>query len=83
MGVSMMVLFPLTFASNVFVDPRTMPGWLQAFVNVNPITHLSSARARLMAGELGRPPRSPGCWAGRACSSLVFGPVTMRLYNRK
>ena len=40
MGVSMMVLFPLTFLSNVFVDPSTMPGWLQAFVKVNPITLL-------------------------------------------
>ena len=43
MGVSMLVLFPLTFISNVFVMPTTMPGWLQAFVNVNPITHLVSA----------------------------------------
>lgn len=32
MGVSMMILFPLTFISNVFVDPRTMPRWLEAFV---------------------------------------------------
>ena len=32
MQVSMMILFPLTFASNIFVDPATMPGWLQAFV---------------------------------------------------
>ena len=36
MGVSMMVLFPLTFLSNVFVDPTTMPGWLQAFVEGQP-----------------------------------------------
>src|SRR5690606_17085447 len=31
MGISMLVLFPLTFLSNVYVDPSTMPGWLQAF----------------------------------------------------
>ncbi|MFC5801059.1 ABC transporter permease, partial [Streptomyces formicae] len=43
MGVSMMVIFPLTFLSNVFVDPRTMPGWLQAFVNNSPVTHLATA----------------------------------------
>ncbi|MCT9074972.1 ABC transporter permease [Streptomyces fulvoviolaceus] len=82
MGVSMMVMFPLTFLSNIFVDPTTMPGWLQAFVNNSPITHLSSAVRELMAGawptdeiawSLG--------WAGLFIA--IFGPVTMRLYNRK
>lgn len=43
MGVSMMVIFPLTFLSNVFVDPKTMPGWLQAFVNNSPVTHVATA----------------------------------------
>lgn len=82
MGVSMMVIFPLTFLSNVFVDPRTMPGWLQAFVNNSPVTHLASAVRGLMAGD------RPGAevawslgWAGLFV--LVFGPVTMRLYNRR
>ena len=46
MQVSMTILFPLTFASNVFVDPTTMPGWVQAFVKVNPITHLTERGAR-------------------------------------
>jgi ABC-2 type transport system permease protein len=45
MGVSMLVLFPLTFLSNVFVNPNTMPGWLQVFVEINPITHLVAAYA--------------------------------------
>ncbi|MFT2015918.1 ABC transporter permease [Streptomyces sp. 796.1] len=82
MGVSMMVLFPLTFLSNIFVDPKTMPGWLQAFVNNSPITHLSSAVRSLMDGDW------PGVeiawtlgWA--AVLIAVFGSVTMRLYNRK
>src|SRR5690554_5912032 len=34
MGTSMMVLMPLTFASNIFVDPSTMPSWLQTWVNI-------------------------------------------------
>ncbi|MFE2290839.1 ABC transporter permease [Streptomyces sp. NPDC059452] len=82
MGVSMMVIFPLTFLSNVFVDPQTMPGWLQAFVNNSPITHLATAVRELMAGNW------PGAelawslgWAG--VIMVVFGSVTMRLYNRK
>ena len=52
MQVSMTVLFPLTFASNVFVDPATMPGWVQAFVKVNPITHLTTAARGLMHGDV-------------------------------
>ncbi|MBW8706417.1 Daunorubicin/doxorubicin resistance ABC transporter permease protein DrrB [Streptomyces sp. MBT84] len=82
MSVSMMVIFPLTFLSNVFVDPRTMPGWLQAFVNNSPITHLAAAVRGLMAGDwpAGEVAWSLG-WAGLFL--LVFGPVTMRLYNRK
>ena len=82
MGVSMMVLFPLTFGSNIFVDPSTMPGWLQAFVDVNPISHLVTASRGLMhgtvtAGQIG--------WVLLACAVLVavFAPVTMRLYHRR
>ncbi|MBC9714379.1 ABC transporter permease [Streptomyces sp. TRM66268-LWL] len=82
MGVSMMFLFPLTFLSNIFVDPVTMPGWLQAFVNNSPITHLATSVRELMAGNwpaadlvwtLG--------WAGLLL--LIFGPITMRLYSKK
>lgn len=82
MGVSMMVLFPLTFLSDIFVKPETMPGWLQAFVNNNPVTHVASAVRDLMAGTS---PGSSLVWAlGWAVLLVaVFGPVTMRLYNRK
>lgn len=50
MGVSMMALFPLTFVSNVFVPVETLPGWLQAIVDVNPITILVRAMRGLMHG---------------------------------
>ncbi|MFF0201122.1 ABC transporter permease [Streptomyces sp. NPDC005017] len=82
MGVSMMVIFPLTFLSNVFVDPDTMPGWLQAFVNNSPITHLATSVRELMAGQW---PAAELAWTlgWAALFVLVFGPVTMRLYNRK
>ncbi len=82
MGVSMMVLFPLTFLSNIFVDPSTMPGWLQAFVNNSPVTHLTTAVRGLMAGEW---PAAEIAWSlgWAGLLVLVFGPVTMRLYNRK
>jgi ABC transporter DrrB family efflux protein len=50
MGVSMLVITPLTFGSNIFVDPSTMPGWLQTFVGVNPVSHLVTAVRDLMGG---------------------------------
>ncbi|HEX7167929.1 MAG TPA: ABC transporter permease [Acidimicrobiales bacterium] len=80
MQISMTILFPLTFASNVFVDPSTMPGWVQAFVRVNPITHLTSASRTLMHG-----PVDVGdaglVLAWSAVFVVVFAPLTMRLYN--
>ncbi|MEU0986102.1 ABC transporter permease [Streptomyces sp. NPDC005953] len=82
MGVSMMVIFPLTFLSNVFVDPKTMPGWLQAFVNNSPVTHVSTAVRELMAGEW---PAADIAWSlgWSVFFVVVFGTWTMRLYNRK
>ncbi|MGW7413722.1 ABC transporter permease [Streptomyces sp. NPDC054863] len=82
MGVSMMVIFPLTFLSNVFVDPKTMPGWLQAFVNNSPVSHVATAVRELMAGNW---PGADIAWSlgWAAVFLVVFGTATMRLYNRK
>ena len=80
MQTSMMVLFPLTFASNVFVDPATMPGWLQAFVKANPITHLTSASRDLMHANVDG---MEIVWvlAWSAALVLIFAPLTMRIYQ--
>ena len=82
MGVSMFILFPLTFASNIFVDPSTMPGWLRAFVDVNPVSFLVTSLRGLMQGDVD----TGGLGVTlMLCAVLlaVFGPITMRLYNRK
>jgi ABC-2 type transport system permease protein len=82
MQVSMTVLFPLTFASNVFVDPSTMPGWVQAFVNNNPITHLVSAARGLIHGNADS---TQIIWVltWSAIFVIVFAPLTMRLYAKE
>lgn len=58
MSVGTVVLFPLILASNVFVSPQTMPGWLQAFVHTNPVSHLVDAERGLLTGHA-PPGRSP------------------------
>jgi ABC-2 type transport system permease protein len=80
--MAMTVLFPLTFASDVFVQVDTMPGWVQAFVKVNPITHLASASRGLMHGTL---EYSNLGWVFLWSAGLVavFAPLTMRLYNKE
>ncbi|WP_410638445.1 ABC transporter permease [Amycolatopsis sp. lyj-346] len=82
MGVSMMVIFPLTFLSNIYVSPSTMPGWLQVFVDINPISHLVTGVRSMMAGTWD----VPAVLITLGASVLlvaVFGTLTMRLYNRK
>jgi ABC-2 type transport system permease protein len=80
MQVSMTILFPLTFASDVFVSTETMPGWVQAFVKVNPITHLATASRGLMHGTAAA---ADVGWVLLWSAALiaVFAPVAMRLYR--
>ncbi|MBE0480832.1 MAG: ABC transporter permease [Dehalococcoidia bacterium] len=81
-SISWTVLFLLTFISNVFVLPETMPGWLQSFVNVNPITHLVTAVRGFMSGEI---LMNAIGWVLITCVLLIalFGSVTMHLYRGK
>jgi ABC-2 type transport system permease protein len=81
-NLSLLVLFPLTLASNIFVDPVTMPGWLQAFIDVNPISHLVTASRALMAGTatLGQ---VGWVLAASAVLTAVFAPLTTHLYRNQ
>lgn len=81
-GISLMVMFPLTFLSNAFVPTDTMPSWLRAFADVNPVSHVISAIRDLandgaVTGEVG--------WAvvGLAVVIAVFAPLSVRSFNRK
>jgi ABC-2 type transport system permease protein len=82
MTTSFLFLFPLTFASNIFVDPATMPGWLQTVVGYNPVTHLVAASRGLMHGgvELGSI-----LWVLGASAMVVaiFAPLSLRMYHRE
>ncbi|MGO4498411.1 ABC transporter permease [Paenibacillus sp. 2RAB27] len=81
-GISMLVLFPLTFLSNAFVPVDTMPNWLQWFVKINPISHLVSAVRQLAnQGTVG--------WDltislfGAIVIVAIFAPITVIAYMRR
>jgi ABC-2 type transport system permease protein len=82
MTTSFLFLFLLTFVSNIFVDPATMPGWLQAVVAVNPVTHLVTAVRGFMHGGL---VLSDVGWVFVASALIVaiFAPLSLRMYRRE
>ncbi|WP_213456890.1 ABC transporter permease [Rhizomonospora bruguierae] len=81
-GAMFMVIFPLSFGSNVFVPTSTLPGWLQAFVHVNPMTPLVATMRGLLVG---------GPVAGHLLPTLlwmagflvVLVPLALRAYSRR
>ncbi|MFD0867920.1 Daunorubicin/doxorubicin resistance ABC transporter permease protein drrB [Chlamydia abortus] len=82
MMASTMILFPLQFVSNVFVDPQTLPSWLRGFVDINPISLLVTAVRGLMHGtvtfeQIGL------VFLASIVITAVFAPITMYLYRNK
>jgi ABC-2 type transport system permease protein len=82
MTSSFLLLFPLTMASNIFVDPRTMPRLLQRIVAVNPVSHLADASRGLMHGNV---EAADVVWVlvASAVITAVFAPIAMRMYHRE
>lgn len=82
-GIGMLFIFPLTFGSNIFAPAESMPGWLQAWVNINPVSKLTDATRHLMlgGGSVAAPVFYSLIWAVGIV--LVFAPLALRLYRRK
>ncbi|SDT51130.1 ABC transporter permease [Actinoplanes derwentensis] len=81
-GIMFLLVLPLTFGSNVFVSTDTLPGWLQAFVSVNPITPLvKTIRGLLVSGPVAGPLVTTLCWM--AGLLVVFVPLALRAYARR
>jgi ABC-2 type transport system permease protein len=81
-GLGNMIMFPLTFISNAFVPVDTLPGWLQAFVRVNPISILISGVRGLMHGDVATGDIALVLLIS-AVLVAVFGPLTMFAYRRR
>lgn len=82
MTIGFTFLFPLVFASNIMVDPATMPGWLRGFVDVNPVSLMTTALRGLMGGgatisEIGVALIAP------VVLTAVLAPTTLWLYLRR
>ncbi len=74
-------LFPITFLSSAFVPIQTMPGWLQAFANNQPVTYVIKAMRALALGG----PLEANLWKSIACLAgifVVFAPLAVRAYRR-
>ena len=82
MTTSFLLLFPMTFVSDIFVNPATMPGWLQAIVRWNPVTHLSSASRGFMHGGVDAY-NIVYVLVVSAVVTAVFAPIAMKMYHRE
>jgi oleandomycin transport system permease protein len=79
---SFVLIMPLTFGSSVFVPTRRLPGWLQAWVKINPVTDVSNAARGLMLSlPLGRAPAASLLWALGIVA--VFAPLATWAYRRQ
>jgi oleandomycin transport system permease protein len=81
-GIMFLLVLPLSFGSSAFVKASTLPGWLQAFVKVNPLTHLVGAVRGLIVGG---PVTDHLLWtfAWMAGLLVVFVPLALRAYRRR
>lgn len=81
-GISLMVMFPLTFLSNAFVPTSSMPSWLEAFANANPVSHVISA-IRDLANDGALTAQVGWAVIGLAAVVAIFAPLSVRSFNRK
>ena len=81
-GFGFIVMFPLTFGSNVFVKEGTLPGWLQAWVKVNPVTALTDASRGLINGGVAVATPTWHAVAWSIAITAVFAPLAVRRYRR-
>ncbi|GAB3552787.1 oleandomycin transport system permease protein [Actinopolyspora lacussalsi] len=81
-GVAMAFMFPLTMGSNVFAPTDTMPGWLQAWVSVNPVSKLAdTARGLMIGGPVAGPLSATLVWM--VALVVVFFPLALWAYRSR
>jgi oleandomycin transport system permease protein len=80
-GVAILTIFPLAFGTDLLTPTKSMPGWVQAWVHINPATHaMDACRGLLVGGAVERPVLETLAWSAGAL--LVFAPLAVRAYRR-
>ncbi|MEU7000598.1 ABC transporter permease [Nonomuraea sp. NPDC046570] len=80
--IAFSTMMPLTFTSSALVPSATFPGWLQAWSDVNPVTHLADAiRGLMIGGEVAGPVLVSLLWA--AGFMIVFAPLAIRVFRSR
>jgi oleandomycin transport system permease protein len=81
-GMGFLVMMPLQFGSSIFAPTSSMPGWLQAFTDYNPLSSLADAARGLTEGG----PVAHGVWVTLAWSAVltaVMAPLAIHKYRTK
>jgi oleandomycin transport system permease protein len=81
-GMAFLTLFPLTFGTSMIAPKDTLPGWLQTWVEINPVAHVMDASRGLLNGG---PVAGPVTWTLLASFAFlaVFAPLAVRAYRRR
>jgi oleandomycin transport system permease protein len=82
-GIMFLILMPLTFATGTFVPVDTLPGWMERFTKVNPMTHLVQALRDLMLGTGSAGTDVLWTLGWMAGLLVVFVPLALRAYGRR
>lgn len=81
-GLGFLVLMPLQFGSSIFAPTTSMPGWLQSFTDVNPLSSLADAARGLMVGG----PVAHDLWVTVAWSvglTAIMAPIAIHKFRTK
>ncbi|WP_067567033.1 ABC transporter permease [Nocardia acidivorans] len=80
-GISMMIMFPLTFMGGTFAPVGNMPGWLQSLNKANPVYYMVNTARELMNGT-GVTSNLAWSLIGGVVVIIVFAPLALRAYMR-
>ncbi|GAA4908956.1 ABC transporter permease [Streptomonospora salina] len=81
-GLATAIILPLTFGSNIFVAPETMPRWLEVWAAINPVSYFVDTVRGLMIGGPVAEPLAVSAFAVVACHAVLL-PLAISAYLRK
>lgn len=82
-GLGVLVIMPMQFGSSIFANPQTMPGWLETFTSLNPVSHVANGARALVNGEgaVAHPVMMTLLWGFGV--TVVVMPLAVRKFRSK